>query len=232
MAEVKFIEGVSELGIEITKTETEIMTEELLLMEQNMITTGKIFKAKLADLITSLETRGMTTEQVANVLLDDLQNDGQIFGGLKRGLIGASDDLVNVTSQRLSSEQFREQSPNELMTWIAVLVATCIDCLPRHGVTRKYSEWVARGLPASGFSVCKGRCDCQLFPANIAESKAELQEPLRRVKGKITQIAKEKKKDGEIKNVKNYVNRKLGRIHNTKEPLRKDFRKLLPGFKR
>ena len=232
MAELEFIEGAAELGIQITPAETEILTSELLLMQQNMVTTGEIFKLKLVDLITGLETRGLTTDQVVNVLLDDLENDGAIFGGLKRGLIGSADTMVDASGQRLDAEEFRKEADKELLTWTAILVATCEDCISRHGITRTFNEWEAMGLPATGWSVCKHNCKCQLFPAEISESKSELQLPMRRVKGKITQIAKEKKKDGEIKNVKNYVNRKLGRIHNTKEPLRKDFRKLLPGFKR
>ena len=39
-------------------------------------------------------------------------------------------------------------------------------------------------------------------------------------------------KEKNVKSVKRYVNSKLGSINDTKDPIRKEYRKLLPGFKR
>jgi len=232
MAEIKFIEKAAELGISITEAEAGIIADELAIMTAAMEVTKQVFQAKLTQLITSLESRGMSSEQVINVLLDDLENNGAIFGGLKRQLTGDAQGMIETTGSRLTTEEFEKQSGEEQGTWVAILVATCDDCLPRHGITKKWKEWESQGLPRSGFSVCKQNCQCDIFPASVVESKAELQAPLKRTKGKITQIAREKKKEGEIKSIPKYVNRKLGSVHNTKDPIRKQYRKLLPGFKR
>lgn len=232
MADINFIEEAGKLGVEVTQPELEILASEFGIMATNMETTKRIFQLKLADLIASLETRGLSNEQVIAVLLDDFENDGQIFGGLKRSLIGDSQEMLETSSSRITTEEFAKQSGEERGTWVAVLVSTCEDCLPRHGLTKKYSEWEELGLPRSGFSVCRSNCQCEIFPASVVESKAELQEPLKRVKGKITQVAREKKKDGVVKSIPKYVNRKLGSINDTKDPIRKEYRKLLPGFKR
>ena len=227
MPEIDLIEKASELGIEITEDEADIIASEITLLESSFEATKKVFTIKLTDLITKLEARDMTEEQVINVLLDDLENDGALFGGLKRQLIGDAQESIELMESRLNAKQFAKTK--EKLTWIAVLVNTCPDCLPRHGVTKSYTEWQKIGLPRSGFSVCRSRCQCQLLPASVIdESKEELREPLRRVKGKITQIAKEKN----VVSVKRYVNRKLGSINDTKDPIRKEYRKLLPGFKR
>ncbi len=232
MADVKFIEEASKLGIEITEAESVILAEELGIMVGSMETTAEIFKLKITNLISQLETRGLSNEQVVNVLLDDLDNDGAIFGGLKRQLIGDAESFVEVSGQRLTVEEFEIQTGEELSTWVAVLVNTCQDCLPRHGITKSFAEWTELGLPGTGWSRCRSKCQCQVFPASVVESKEELQAPVKRTKGTITKIAREKKKAGQIKSVPKYVNRKLGKVHNTKEPLRKEFRKDLPGFKR
>jgi hypothetical protein len=232
VADITFIETAKELGIEITEKEAEIIVEEIGIMQAGMNVSGEVFKLKLADLIKNLETRGMTSEQVINVLLDDFETDGAIFGGLKRQLIGSGQGFVGSTAGRLDAEQLQRRSGEEKGTWVCVLVNTCQDCIERHGITRLYVEWEELGMPTSGFSVCKDRCQCQVFPASLVESKEELQAPLKRTKGKITQIAREKKEAGQIKSVPKYVNRKLGRVFNIDEPLRPQFRKHLPGFKR
>jgi hypothetical protein len=232
MAEVKFIEEASKLGIDITATEGEIITSELGLMTKSMAATKQVFQLKITNLITQLETRGLSDQQVINVLLDDLNNDGQIFGGLKRQLIGDSQEFIEVAGSRLTAEEFQIQSGEESGTWVAILVNTCEDCLPRHGQTKTYNEWEELGMPRSGFSVCKSKCQCDVFPASVTESKEELRLPLKRAKGKLTSIARDKKKAGEIKSIKKYVNRNLGTINDTKSPLRPQIRKVLPGFKR
>jgi hypothetical protein len=233
VAELTFIERAAELGIQITEAQAEIITGELATMTASMEATKQVFEIKLTNLIAGLNSRGLSEEQVINVLLDDLQNDGAIFGGLKRQLIGDAQSFAEVSSSRLDNEIIFEESGKEQMTWLAILVNTCEDCIARHGFTKSYQEWQELGLPATGWSICKFKCKCQLFPASVVdESKEELRLPLKRAKGKLTQIARDKKAEGQIKNVKKYVNRNLGTINDTKSPNRKEIRKVLPGFKR
>ena len=43
----------------------------------------------------------------------------------------------------------------------------CGDCTARIGQVKSWEEWESLGLPASGFSVCKEFCYCQLVPEEI-----------------------------------------------------------------
>lgn len=230
MAEVLIIEEERIIGLTIE--EAEIATGELALFKQNMDDAASIFGVSVRNLINKLQARQVTTEDVIATLLDDFENDGRIFGGLKRGLVSASDEMIQNTENQVARQQWDELGFDENETWVSVFVNTCEDCLPRHGITLPHSRWEAMGLPGTGWSVCKEHCQCNLIPAQVSVSKKELQAPIKRVRGRIRQIAKEKKKAGQIKNVNKYVTRKLGKINNTAEPLRPQFRKLLPGFKK
>lgn len=224
---IEFTEGTG-LGFKLTDIEKDLFSDELVLLEDHFKTSGQLFKLKAAELINTLEKRKMTTEQIVSVLLDDFDNDGVLFGGLKRGFKSGGVDFVRNVESQANFQEWQKLGYDEMETWIAVLVNTCPDCLPRHGVKHKHSAWESMGLPGSGWSVCGSKCQCQLMPSSITESKAELRDPIKRVKGEIRKVAKEKN----VKNIKNYVNRKLGSINNTADPIRKTYRKLLSGFKR
>tara|TARA_R100000388_G_C7129822_1_gene104886 strand:+ start:180 stop:407 length:228 start_codon:yes stop_codon:yes gene_type:complete len=53
-------------------------------------------------------------------------------------------------------------------------VKHCEDCEDRSGEVRPFEEWVALGLPASGWSRCNFRCYCTLDPTNNIESVVEV----------------------------------------------------------
>ena len=228
MPDVRFIEELDKLGIEITDDEADILKNEAKILKDNLKTAGDVFKLKAADLIKKLSARDVTSDQIIAVLLDDFDNDGEIFGGLKRSIMGAAEEYAGNVETQTAQQAWQDQGYDENETWIAVLVNTCKDCLARHGKTHKHSTWVAMGLPRSGWSVCKAHCQCQLLPASLVDGAEELRNPINRVKARITEVAKDK----EVKSVRNYVNRKLGSINNTQDPIRKLYRKLLPGFKR
>lgn len=230
MAEINFFEDLNQfiIGLELDES----VATELTLFAKNMISSSDVFKIKAKALIDDLKTRNVSEEEIINILLDDFDNDGELFGGLKRGLKKNSTSMLQNIDNSATQQAWLEEGFDEPETWVAVLVATCQDCFPRHGVTLPHSVWIQRGLPASGFSVCKQNCQCQLFPRSVVDSKSELQEPLKRVRGPIREIARKKKKEGRIKNINKYVKRKLGSINDTKDPIRPQYRKNLPGFKR
>jgi hypothetical protein len=229
---ISFFEDLNELiiGLEISDP----IAKELTIFARNLINTKDVFKTKITGLINNLKDRNLTDEQIISVLLDDFDSRGEIFGGLERGLLRSSEDLMQNIGNEVEKQTWIEEGfdVDEKETWICVLVNTCEDCFPRHGVTLPHSIWVQRGLPGTGWSVCKEHCQCKTFPASIVESKKELQKPIKRVRGTIRQIAREKKKKGQIKNINKYVNRKLRNINNTQDPIRSQYRKKLPGFKR
>ena len=54
------------------------------------------------------------------------------------------------------------------MQWVSVgSPRICVDCQDRIGEVRTWNEWEALGLPASGFSVCKEFCYCQLVEESV-----------------------------------------------------------------
>ena len=64
--------------------------------------------------------------------------------------------------------QDRVYGDSVAMQWASVgSPKICVDCEGRIGEIRTWDEWEAVGFPASGFSVCKEFCYCQLIPTDI-----------------------------------------------------------------
>ena len=54
------------------------------------------------------------------------------------------------------------------MRWVSVgSPKICVDCESRVGQIASWDEWESLGLPATGFSICKEFCYCQLIPEGI-----------------------------------------------------------------
>ena len=53
------------------------------------------------------------------------------------------------------------------LRWVAVSKNLCPDCEDRAGEIDTWEGWESRGMPASGWSVCKEYCYCQLIPEDI-----------------------------------------------------------------
>ena len=53
------------------------------------------------------------------------------------------------------------------LKWIAISKNICPDCKERAGQVDTWEGWEARGMPGSGFSVCKEYCYCQLVPESL-----------------------------------------------------------------
>ncbi len=123
-----------------------------------------IITTKLQREIAILRGAGIGDSNILRILNGDLGRGGRIFGefrnAIKRGIIGGI-----MQSNRVG------QSPvygNSLMQWVSVgSPRICPDCQSRIGQQATYSEWEAMGLPASGFSVCKEYCYCQLVPTEV-----------------------------------------------------------------
>ena len=54
------------------------------------------------------------------------------------------------------------------MRWVSVgSPKICPDCESRIDQVLSWDEWQSEGLPATGFSVCKENCYCQIIPEDI-----------------------------------------------------------------
>jgi hypothetical protein len=67
------------------------------------------------------------------------------------------------------AERRKLAEKNALWVWIAVSTKPCPDCTARAGVSLTYDQWIAKGLPGAGRTVCEQWCRCDLVPEPMAE---------------------------------------------------------------
>jgi len=120
----------------------------------------RVFAERLGQEIERLVRSGVDEQQIIRVLDRDLMQNGRVFGELKnsikRGVVGG----INQAFRR-SGEM------GQKLRWVTVSKNVCSDCESRAGQLQTWGEWESMGMPASGWSVCKEFCYCQLIPENI-----------------------------------------------------------------
>ena len=124
-----------------------------------------IFVTEFEREIALLRAAGVGEAEIGGILGRDLSSNGRIFGNfrsyLKRGVISS---IMQASRQGQDSVY----GDNLEFTWVSVgSPRPCVDCEERIGQVDTWENWQSRGLPATGFSVCKERCYCQLVPTNI-----------------------------------------------------------------
>jgi hypothetical protein len=125
-----------------------------------------VFATRIEREIALLRNAGVSQREIVNILRNDLATNGRIFGEfrntIKRGIVSAT-----MHASRLGQDRVYGDSVE--MQWVSVgTPRICVDCENRIGQVRTWDEWEAVGLPASGFSVCKEFCYCQLIPSSIS----------------------------------------------------------------
>ena len=125
-----------------------------------------IFITRLEREVALLRNAGITDAAILDILGNDLATNGRIFGEfrntIKRGIVSATMQASRVGSDRVYGDSVA-------MRWVSVgTPKICVDCTPRIGEVRSWEEWESLGLPASGFSVCKEFCYCQLVPESVS----------------------------------------------------------------
>ena len=124
-----------------------------------------IFLTRLEREIALLRNAGISESAIVDILGNDLATNGRIFGEfrntVKRGVVSSV-----MQASRIGQDRVYGDSVN--MRWVSVgTPKICVDCSSRIGEIRSWNEWEALGLPASGFSVCKEFCYCQLVPESV-----------------------------------------------------------------
>jgi len=124
-----------------------------------------IFVTRIESEILRLRQANITDREILRILSDDFATSGRIFGefgnNLRRGIVsgimqGARFGQDEVYGNRM---KFR---------WVSVGSSKiCIDCQARIGQVEAWETWESLGLPATGFSVCKEFCYCQLVPEDV-----------------------------------------------------------------
>ena len=120
----------------------------------------RVFAERLGQEVERLIRSGVSEQSIIGVLDTDFRGNGRIFGefrnAIKRGLVGG----INQAFRR-SGEM------GQKLRWVTVSKNVCSDCESRAGQLQTWGEWESMGMPASGWSVCKEFCYCQLIPDNI-----------------------------------------------------------------
>lgn len=120
----------------------------------------RIFADRLGQEVERLIRSGVSEQSIIRVLDTDFSRSGRIFGefrnAIKRGLVGGINQAFRRAGQM-----------GQKLRWITVSKNVCPDCESRAGQLDTWEGWEARGMPASGWSVCKEYCYCQLMPEDI-----------------------------------------------------------------
>ena len=123
-----------------------------------------VFATRIEREIAVLRGSGVGDRAIIQILADDLRQGGRIFGEfrntIKRGIVGGVMQGFRVGQDNIYGDSLK-------FKWISVgSPKICKDCEERVGEIKTWDEWQELGVPASGFSVCKEYCYCQLIPAD------------------------------------------------------------------
>ena len=124
-----------------------------------------IFLTRIEREIALFRNAGISEAAIIDILGNDFANNGRIFGEfrntIKRGIVSSVMQASRMGQDRVYGDRMK-------FRWISVgTPKICVDCTPRIGQVKSWEEWESLGLPASGFSVCKEFCYCQLVPEEV-----------------------------------------------------------------
>ena len=135
-----------------------------------------IFTASLQSSIERLQFEGLTDPQIRQRIKAQYQGKTGAFAILGN----STEDLVRYgirESSRLGMLAIYNQilGENVPYRWVVARgVKHCVDCEGRSGEVRQFADWVALGLPASGWSRCNFRCYCILDPMENIDSVVQI----------------------------------------------------------
>lgn len=125
----------------------------------------------LIDFIQTLKARGLSNETIKGQLYADIKDGGRIFGEFFNSL---NADVRGALNQMAHSAKLGRiaPSPKQLMMWEVESDNPCPDCLRRNGSVDTFENWQVRGLPGTGWSVCRENCLCNLIKAEKMQATA------------------------------------------------------------
>tara|TARA_R110002020_G_scaffold320815_2_gene536725 strand:- start:1786 stop:2253 length:468 start_codon:yes stop_codon:yes gene_type:complete len=120
----------------------------------------RVFDQRFRQEIDRLTRGGLDEQSIIRVLEQDFASNGRIFGELrnsiKRGVIGGINQAFRPTGEM-----------GQNLRWVAISKNICDDCQSVAGEIDTWENWQSRGVPGSGWSICKEYCYCQLIPEDI-----------------------------------------------------------------
>ena len=151
------------------KKARENLTEEdeniLLWAALGATAASDIFVTRIESEIRRLRQANVGDKEIIRIISADLSTRGRIFGefanNIRRGIISGIMQGARVGQDEVYGNRMR-------FRWVSVgSTRVCVDCEARVGQVETWEEWQSLGLPATGFSVCKENCYCQLVPEDI-----------------------------------------------------------------
>ena len=132
-----------------------------------------IFITRVERELALLRNAGVSEAAILDILGNDLARNGRIFGEfrntIKRGIVSSVMQASRIGADRVYGDSV-------MMQWVSVgSPRLCVDCDDRIGQVESWATWQALGFPASGFSVCKEFCYCQLVPVDVPMPASQLQ---------------------------------------------------------
>ena len=123
-----------------------------------------VFVSRIEQQINIFRQAGLSDEAIINSLRADLRTNGRIFGefsnSIRRGVVSGIMQGARLGQDRVYG--------NQLMQWVSVgSDRICSDCERRIGQIETYQDWISAGLPATGWSLCREFCYCQLVPETV-----------------------------------------------------------------
>ena len=139
-----------------------------------MLFDAEVFGSRVNKAVQGQRIAGISDDLIKAGLLEDMQNGGRVFGEIRNQVKGSLVEGINQSS-RAGTFQALDPEADTLFTWITVAGhKICQDCEPRGGQRKTLREWEELGLPASGWSVCRGYCYCILDPRGKISPRLEV----------------------------------------------------------
>ena len=144
----------------------------LLSILDDAILNANVFESTITAHIQKMMKNGMTNDAIETVIKLDLKEGGRLFG-LLRNQIKAS--IVEGINQSARLGQYGEYDLGEQFTWVTVAGhRICADCSKRAGDTGTFEYHADKGLPGSGWSICREFCYCVLDPTGEISTNIEV----------------------------------------------------------
>ena len=124
-----------------------------------------IFVTRIESEVLRLRQANIGDAEILRILTTDFGGRGRIFGefanNLRRGIVSGVMQGARVGQNNVYGNSLKFQ-------WVSVGSSKiCVDCEARIGQIETWEQWEALGYPATGFSVCKENCYCQLVPEEV-----------------------------------------------------------------
>lgn len=135
----------------------------------------------IEEYIQGLLTQGVAPEEIQKNLIQDFDTGGRIFGEFRNAFRSSVSSGLGTIAE-IAGFEGMGVAPETEMIWQTVSEKPCPDCEARHGEVDTLENWQMRGLPKSGFSICREYCRCELVQYNSGKKDIYPESPIQFIK--------------------------------------------------